>query len=261
VNSVIATFSEGQEVQPVSDQAQPTIKSVQRAATILSAFTVSNPRLTLNQLTDALGSTKATAHRYTMALREAKLVRYSERDTLFSLGPQVLTLSAAARAGMPIIAIAQPLIHELVQELNQTVVLSVWDGGSPVVVHGDDSADTVVQVSVRTGARLELEHSAQGRIFCAFLDPETEPVVKAALQASPEFAREMQQVRAEGVADNLIEVSGVRSIAVPVISRGTLVAALAVVGTSVAVPDTHKSTYAIRLSEVADLIAADLAAR
>ncbi|MFI5426331.1 helix-turn-helix domain-containing protein [Aeromicrobium sp. UC242_57] len=111
MEDVIAQDAEGQEVSPVPVEVQPTIKSVQRAARILSAFTVSNPRLTLNQLTESLGSTKATAHRYTMALREAKLVRYSERDTLFSLGPQVLTLSAAARAGMPIIAMAAPLIH------------------------------------------------------------------------------------------------------------------------------------------------------
>ncbi len=240
-------------------EVQPTIKSVQRAARILSAFTVSNPQLTLNQLTESLGSTKATAHRYTMALREAKLVRYSERDTLFSLGPQVLTLSAAARAGMPIIAMATPLIHELVQELNQTVVLSIWDGGTAVVVHVDDSADSVIQVSVRTGARLELEHSAQGRLFCAYLDPEVEPFVKAALEDNPGLSDEMAVIRAEGVSVNLIAVSGVRAVAVPVLSDGKIVASLAVIGTSYSVPEEAKAALAARLKEVADLLAADLA--
>lgn len=239
-------------------EAQPTIKSVQRAAKILSAFTVSNPQLTLNQLTESLGSTKATAHRYTMALREAKLVRYSERDTLFSLGPQVLTLSAAARAGMPIIAMATPLIHELVQELNHTVVLSIWDGGTAVVVHVDDSADSVIQVSVRMGSRLELEHSAQGRLFCAYLDPEEEPFVKAALEDNPGLSDEMAVIRDEGVAVNLIAVSGVRVVAVPVLSKGKIVASLAVIGTSHSVPEEAKSAMAGRLKEVADLLSTDL---
>lgn len=239
-------------------EAQATIKSVERAARILSAFTVSNPQLTLNQLTESLGSTKATAHRYTMALREAKLVRYSERDTLFSLGPQILTLSAAARAGMPIIAMAAPLIHELVQQLNQTVVLSIWDGGTAVVVHVDDSADSVIQVSVRTGARLELERSAQGRLFCAYLDPESEPSVKAALEETPGLADEMAAIRAEGVSVNLIAVSGVRAVAVPIFSGGQVVASLAVIGTSYSVPEDAASVMASRLTEVAEMLSADL---
>lgn len=240
-------------------EVQPTIKSVQRAARILSAFTVSNPQLTLNQLTESLGSTKATAHRYTMALREAKLVRYSERDTLFSLGPHVLTLSAAARAGMPIIAMAAPLMHELVKELNQTVVLSIWDGGTAVVVHVDDSTDSVIQVSVRAGARLELEQSAQGRLFCAYLDPETEPKIEAALHKTPGLGEEMALIRSAGVAVNLVAISGVRAVAVPVQDNGKIIAALAVIGTSHSVPEDSKSATASRLKEVAELLAADVA--
>lgn len=258
VDGVVEPDTNDQKVSSVPVKAQPTIKSVQRAARILSAFTVSNPQLTLNQLTDSLGSTKATAHRYTMALREARLVRYSERDTLFSLGPHVLTLSAAARAGMPIIAMAAPLIHELVQELNQTVVLSIWDGGTAVVVHVDDSTDSVIQVSVRAGARLELERSAQGRLFCAYLDPETEPVIDAALKQSPGLADELAPIRSEGVSTNVMAVSGVRAVAAPIMSEGKIVASLAVIGTSHSVPEETKSVVVSRLKEVAALLSADL---
>jgi len=241
-------------------KVEPTIQSIDRAARILSSFTVSNPRLSLNDLTRSLGTTKATAHRYTMALREAKLLRYSERDTLFSLGPQVLTLASAARAGMPIIEAATPLMLELVHELGNTVVLSVWDGRTAVVVHTEESNDSVVQIGVRTGARLELEHSAQGRVFCAYLDPVQEPRVRDALAHSPELREQIDEVRARGVAINSMTLTGVRVIAAPVVTGERLLAALAVVGTASSVPEDHGSHMAIRLHEVADLIAAGMPA-
>lgn len=77
------------------DGASPVIQSVQRAATVLHAFTVSRPRLTLNELTARLGVSKPTAHRYTKALRAANLLRFDAATGLYSLGPQILTLAAA----------------------------------------------------------------------------------------------------------------------------------------------------------------------
>src|ERR1700712_2258761 len=100
---------------PRAERGTPAIQAVERAATILGAFSVGRPRLSLNELTARLGTGKATAHRYTKALRAVNLLRYDEREALYSLGPQVLTLSAAARAGMPIITIAGPSMEELVR--------------------------------------------------------------------------------------------------------------------------------------------------
>src|SRR5687768_3554714 len=137
-----------------AENGSPAIQTVQRAAMILSAFTVSRPRLSLNELTASLGTSKATAHRYTNALRESNLLRYDEREALYSLGPQILTLSAAARAGMPVIGVAGPHMQRLVREVDETVVLSVWDGDTAVVVRVDDNTDRVIRVSVRTGSRL-----------------------------------------------------------------------------------------------------------
>lgn len=244
----------------MTDDAKPTIQSIQRAMTILSAFTVNRPRRTLNELTEVLGSTKATAHRYTMALREARLVRYSERDTLFSLGPQVLMLAAATRASIPVIRVAAPLMRDLVKEFNQTLVLSIWDGRSAVVVHVDDATDAVVRVGIRTGARLDLTQSAQGRVLCAFIPADREPAVAAALAASDEMSRQVEQIRRTGFAVNSVTETGVRAVAVPVMLGDFPTATVAVVGTDVAISDALVSTFASRLKDIAALISADLSA-
>lgn len=241
-------------------KAPPAIQTVERAATILRSFSVASPRLSLNELTASLGATKATAHRYTKALRAANLVRYSETDSMYALGAQILTLSAAARAGMPVIAAGAPLMSELVREVNETVVLSIWDRDTAVIVHVDEKADRIFQVSLRTGARLDLTRSAQGRIFCAFLEPDDEPVVAAALAADPGLGDLVAEVRRTGLAFNDFRMTGVRSLATPVWQGDQLVAAMAVVGTTHSLMDDPEADQSKALRRVGEALSAEFTA-
>ena len=45
-------------------------------------------------------------------------------------------------------------MERLVARVNETVVLSIWDGESPVVVRVEDNTDRLVRIIVRTGARM-----------------------------------------------------------------------------------------------------------
>jgi DNA-binding IclR family transcriptional regulator len=229
----------------------PTIQTVQRAALILAAFTPGHPYLNLNEITRRLGASKATAHRYTKALRAAKLLRYDERTALFSLGPQVLTLGAAARAGLPIVSAAEPFMEQLGQQLDETVVLSVWDGEAPIVVRSVDNTDRVIRISVRVGARLDTMTSAQGRVFCAWLPTDDVPGLARTLKRDPALQQELAAVREAGVSVNVPAVNGVRSIAAPVFQGPVLRGSIAVVGTTASVPPDAHSPLAAALLETA----------
>jgi DNA-binding IclR family transcriptional regulator len=236
----------------MADDAAPAIQTVQRAALILNAFTAGRPRLTLSELTARLGTSKATAHRYTKALRETNLLRYDDREALYALGPQILSLSAAARAGMPVIAAAEPYLQKLVREINETVVLSVWDNDTAVVVLVDDNTDRTIRVSVRTGSRLSLTGSAQGRVFCAFLSPDQLPSLDPALHT------DLVKIRREGISANTPSANGVRSIAAPVFRGTALVAAMAVVGTTTSIPEGTGSGVAEALKRTATEVSISL---
>lgn len=222
-----------------------TIQSVERAAAILGFFTVGRPRLTLSEITARLGVSKATAHRYAMALRRVSLLRYDRASSDYTLGPQVLTLATVARAGLPIITTAGPFMEHLVSEVNETVVLSVWDGDAPVVVRVDDSTERVVRVSVRAGARLSTFDSAQGKVFCAFLGAEGVVDLDLELAREPRLAHELAAIRDAGVAVNTPEIHGVRTIAAPVFGEGRIVAVMGIVGTTATV-STDVSSLAAR---------------
>lgn len=242
------------EELPPAERGTPAIQAVERAATILAAFTVGRPRLSLNELTARLGTSKPTAHRYTKALRTVNLLRYDKREALYSLGPQVLTLSAAARAGLPIISIAGPFMEQLVRDANETVVLSVWDGDTAVVVRVDDNTDRTIRISVRPGARLSLTSSAQGRVFCAFLPEEDVEGLHAILAKSPELRAELETIRGAGISLNSPVENGVRTLAAPVFQDSRIVATMAIVGTTASISERIGSPAARALLRAAQAL-------
>jgi IclR family pca regulon transcriptional regulator len=224
----------------------PVNQSVERAVRLLGFFSPEEPELTLADLTARLGTSRATAHRYTLALRRVGLLRFDPAGGVYSLGPRVVELAATALAGLRIIKVAGPAMERLVADLNETVVLSIFDGESPVVVRVDDNTDRIVRILVRTGARLPAT-SAQGKVFLAF-----------AQDGADLPSDELETIRATRVAVNSQVVDGIRAIATPVFQDREVAAAMAVVGTIASLPEEPDSHVAVRLRDAAEQLSADL---
>jgi DNA-binding IclR family transcriptional regulator len=224
-------------------EAPPINQSVERAAAILSYFTVDEPELTLAHITARLGASKATTHRYAMALRRVGLLRYDRARAVYTLGPRIVELATSALAGLRIIKVAGPYMERLVGEVNETVVLSIWDGEAPVVVRVDDNTDRLVRINVRTGSRLPADTSAQGKVFAAF---------------SGGGGAEGERIRRAGMASNAMVVEGICAIAVPVFQGEELVAAMAIVGTTAAVQTDPRAFMCRRLRETASMLSTEL---
>jgi DNA-binding IclR family transcriptional regulator len=225
----------------------PVNQSVERAVRLLGFFSPEEPELSLAQLTQRLGTSRATTHRYTLALRRVGLLRFDPGAAVYSLGPRIVELAATALAGLRIVRLAGPTMERLVAELNETVVLSIWDGEQPVVVRVDDNTDRLVRIVVRTGARLPRAESAQGKIFLTFgVGPAEVPPAERA---------EIEQTR---IAVNSQVVEGIRAIATPIFQGGELAAAMALVGTIASLPDDPRSAPAVRLRSAAEALSAEL---
>lgn len=227
------------------------IQSVARAAEILSFFTVGRPRRSLSEITARLGVSKATAHRYTVALRQANLLRFDPATNEYTLGPTVLTLAGAAGAGLPIVSIAGPHMEALVRRVNETVVLSVWDGEQPVVVRVDDNPDRLVRISIHTGSRLTPFRSSQGRVFCSFLPEDEVPGLKRALRRDAGLKAAIKTIRRDRLAVASDVEPGIRALAAPVFHGGRVMASVAIVGTVASVPETRGSPMARALLDTA----------
>jgi DNA-binding IclR family transcriptional regulator len=225
----------------------PINQSVERAVQMLGFFTAEEPELTLAQLTTRLGTSRATTHRYAMALRRVGLLRYDAHAGKHSLGPRIVELAATALSGLRIIRIAGPHMERLAAELNETVVLSIWDGDAPIVVRVDDNTDRVVHIVVRTGSRLPRRTSAQGKVFLSFSGHGDELA-----------AKELARVRQTGIAINTQTEDGIRAIATPIFQDRDCVAAMAVVGTIANLPAKESAPLCTRLREMAEILSAEL---
>jgi DNA-binding IclR family transcriptional regulator len=225
----------------------PVNQSVDRAVRLLGFFSPEEPALTLAQLTARMETSRATTHRYTLALRRVGLLRFDPAAGLYSLGPRIVELAATALAGLRILRIAGPHMERLVSLVNETVVLSIWDGESPVVVRVDDNTDRLVRIVVRTGARLPRSTSAQGKVFLAF-GPDADEL----------SAAERDQILETRVAINSQVVDGIRAIATPIFQDREITAAMAVVGTIASVPEDPNSLVTAHLRSVAEALSAEL---
>jgi DNA-binding IclR family transcriptional regulator len=229
-----------------ADPAPPINQSVERAAAMLSYFTVDEPELTLAELTSKLGTSRATTHRYAMALRRVGLLRYDRPRAVYTLGPRIVELATSALAGLRIIKVAGPYMERLVDEVNETVVLSIWDGEAPVVVRVDDNTDRLVRINVRTGSRLPAETSAQGKIFAAYGG------------GNGDGGEEGAAIRRAGLASNAMVVEGICAIAVPVFQGEELAAAMAIVGTTASVQTDPGAAMCRHLRDTAAALSTEL---
>jgi DNA-binding IclR family transcriptional regulator len=234
-------------VSQLLNAGTPVNQSVERAVRLLGFFSPEEPELTLTRLTERLGTSKATTHRYTLALRRVGLLRFDSGTGLYSLGPRIVELAATALAGLRIVRIAGPTMERLVAELNETVVLSIWDGEQPTVVRVDDNTDRLVRIVVRTGARLPRVESAQGKVFLAF-GPDAAELATA----------ERETIHETRIAVNSQVVEGIRAIATPIFQGDEVTASMALVGTISSLPDDPRSVPAVRLRAAAEALSAEL---
>ncbi|MBS1678992.1 MAG: helix-turn-helix domain-containing protein [Actinobacteria bacterium] len=225
------------------DESNTGFQAVARATELLGMFSTDEPALSLAQMSARLEVSKPTAHRYATALRRAGFLNHA--DGVYTLGPRVVELAAAALAGLDVIEVAGPHLDRLGAATRQTSVLAVWDGEAPVAVRVHDAAaGQIVRVVVSVGSRLTTD-GAHGRVFRAYLDPGDE---------SPELIR----ARRDGVVYSASVVEGIRALAAPVFQGDQIVATMALVGTAAAIPGGTRSQMARSLREAAAALSLDL---
>lgn len=223
-----------------TESRAPVNQSIERAARLLGLFTTEDPELSLAQLGAQLGVSRATAHRYATALRNAGLLRMTSSG--YSLGPRIIELASTALAGLRVVSIAGPYLGQLVSQVNETAVLSVWDGEAPIVVRVDDNTNRTVRINVRAGSRLAAD-SAQGKVFRAYppiSDPSLADVVRDGLAFSPSG------------------IEGIGAMAAPVFQADRVVASLALVGTLTTIQSAVDSRVADALRVTAAELSAEL---
>lgn len=236
-----------------------TIQVIDRLARVLEVFAGSGRQMKVRDVAASLHLRRSTAHRYLASLARAGFLR-AEGDGAYALGPLLIQLGAAAVGGVQIVEIAENYLARLAEEVQETAVLTLWSGNSPVVVRVREPQAKLVQLHIRLGATLPLD-SAQGHLYLA-LHHDRQQVEKLLAQFPEAQRREMERGMAEarenGIFVNSRVAEGIRAVAAPVFDHERIAGTIAFVGTLSSVPPNSDSGLAEALKNAAQLLSRDL---
>lgn len=147
--------------------------AVERALSVLDAFTANDRSLSLAELARRVGLSKPTVLRFTKSLaRAGYLVRND--DATFRLGPKLARLGALYQAGFRIEDYVQPALRRLAQETGESAAFYVREGDKRICLFRVDSPQSIGH-RARTGDLLPLDRGAPGRVLLAFSGEPGEP--------------------------------------------------------------------------------------
>jgi IclR family pca regulon transcriptional regulator len=207
--------------------------SLARGLQVIRAFTEHRRLLTMSQVSQATGLSRAAAGRCLHTLGRLGYVGVEGRR--YFLRPQVLALGHAYLVSTPLTARAQPVLDRVSAQLHESCSMAMLEGEDIVYV-GRSAETRILSITLMVGSRLPAYCTAMGQVLLAALD---DPALDAFLATAKLVARtprttvsadklrkRLQAVRRTGHAllDQELE-AGVRSIAVPVVDAGGRVVA------------------------------------
>lgn len=200
------------------------VQSLERGLAVIKSFSRERPALTLSEIADLAGLTRAAARRFLITLRDLGYVGSDGR--LFSLRPRILELGYSYLSSLPVWEVAKPHLEELADKVRETTSASVLDGTDIVFVARVETK-RIMAMTLGVGSRLPAWATAMGRVLLAdmssaqldeyFTKVRLEQLSARTVTDEAELRGIIEQARIQGwtLVDQEVE-EGVRSLAVPI---------------------------------------------
>lgn len=141
--------------------------SLARGLAVIQGFSQATSLLTVSQLSQVTGLSRAAVRRCLYTLTKLGLAD-SEDGRHFTLLPRILTLSHAYISSMPLAKLAQPILDRLSQTLRESCSIAMLDGYDVIhVAHSNVSR--VLAIDLSMGSRLPAIYTSMGRALLAYL--------------------------------------------------------------------------------------------
>jgi IclR family transcriptional regulator, pca regulon regulatory protein len=210
-----------------SERSRDFVQSLERGLAVIRAFSAERSSLTVSEIAQEVGLTRAAVRRFVLTLEAIGYV-YGKNNR-FELTPRILELGYSYLAALSFPDVALPRLERLVAETGEASEGSILDRGQVVyVVRVPGPA--LMTISVNVGARRPAYATAMGRVLLANLPAadldeylathELDPVLPRTITDVSAFRAELAKVRADGYALVNQELEeGLVAIAVPVRDR------------------------------------------
>jgi IclR family pca regulon transcriptional regulator len=213
------------------------LQSLERGLAVLRAFTANRPALTISEVAERTGLTRATARRVLLTLAGLGYVEPSRRE--FVLTRSVLDLVKPFAAEEDPWDFAKPYLESLTERTGESASIAILDG-TEILYVARSQTRRLMTLAVTVGSRLPAHATSKGRVLLAFM-PEAELEAYFARTAIARYTdrtvvdqSELRQILSDvhrqgwAVVDQQLE-EGLSSVAAPLIDpNGRVAAALSV---------------------------------
>lgn len=236
------------DMSKVIKQNTSTVQSVNRALKILMILKDNPNGLGVTELASELNIAKSTAHRLLQSLLLEKFVKVDEARGKYQLGLGLMELGNEVMDSLDIRKIAKDHLKELVDKIDETAHLGIYDDGEVVYIDKIENS-SLLRMYSQIGRRAPIHCTGIGKAMLAFLpNEEVEWIVsnkglpsftEHTIISTDYLTKEIKQIRSRGYSiDNQEHELGIRCVAAPILNvHGEVVA-----GISVAGPET-RMTY------------------
>lgn len=235
------------------DDGQSGVRSLQRALSILEAFSIEKPELTLAEISTMVNLPRPTVTRLLATFIDKGFIVRLEGTRYYTLAVKLCRLGSIAQKSWQLKKVALPVLRNLRNRFGETTYLDIVDGCDRLCilsVEGNQSVRTVVPV----GQRAPLYAGADGRLLLAY---QTDALINQVSQPEKLIARTDRTITDPSVLKEVLAIirhqelaisfgeweGGSIGISAPVRDHSSEVIA----GVSISVPDYRASEKAIAL--------------
>ena len=228
-------MSDKHAIEAIESHGDPEfMTSLARGLLVLRCFADGEPPMTIAQASRLTGLSRPAVSRCLHTL--VRLGYATQGGHGYTLRPKVLALGYAYFSSSSIAMRAQPLLDQLRDELHESCSLGVTEEDEVYYIARAE-VSRIMSITLRVGSRLPLYCTSMGRVLLAARDAAGQEAYLRRTVLEPRTARTetdpvalrdvLAQVFEEGYAivDQELE-PGLRSMAVPVMGRGGVIAAL-----------------------------------
>jgi IclR family KDG regulon transcriptional repressor len=243
--------------------ADPSVRSVARAVSILEQFTVDRPELTLTEISVGIGLSKSTTHRLLGTLEAAEMVELDKRTSRYHLGLKIFRLGSVVSKSMELVKQADPLLRNVTEETDESSFLQVADGNEALCLRRFDGTHHVRVLFMEAGKRSAFNCGAGQRVLLAH-QPEwrweevvtshTRRMTQYSLVSREELERDRREIRERGYSVGWEDVTlHACALGAPVRdATGAVVAAVSISGIVQRFSAERLPTLIRRIMEVGD---------
>ena len=187
-----------------------TMKTIDKAMNLLGFFSPETPEYRLSDLARAAEMDKVTTMRILASLAVSGFVEQHPETKRYRLGTAVLRLARIREASFPVIAVLQPVLEKLTEEVGESTHACLFSGKDMTTIAIAEPHRST-RVFVDPAQPLPLHATASGQVFLAYADEAVvddvlrrlnvpKAYTEKTVKSEEELRRRLDEIRKNGCA-------------------------------------------------------------